>query len=59
VKNCLDDGMSRSESAGWIGRCRIPSQQQGLTAATTEIFGSAIATAAWFWHPGFAAEAPE
>ena len=51
--------MRGSQGADGIGCRGIADKQQGLAAASPEILGAAIAAAAWFGHPFFAAKTLE
>ena len=55
----FDQMMLRRERAGWVGHGRISGKQERLAAAAPEVFGAAVATAAWFGHPLLAAKALE
>src|SRR5271167_2661811 len=50
--------MRRKRTCG-VGQARISGEQKSLAAATSEVFGAAVATAARLGHPLFAAEALE
>ena len=51
--------MGGRQGTGRIGCRGIAGEQQGLAAASAEIFGAAVATAAWFGHPFFSAKTLE
>ena len=40
-----------------VGRAGLSCEEEGLTAATTKVYGPAFATATGFWHPLLSAEA--
>src|SRR6202041_1806066 len=45
------------QRAYWIGCGSITGKQKRLAAASSEIIGATVATAAWFRHPFFSAKA--
>ena len=55
----FDEMMSGRERARRIGNGRVSGQQERLAAASSEVFGAAIAGAARLSHPLFTAKAAE